>query len=173
MDTIECILTRRSVRSFKDPGENPVPADLVKKLVSCAAAAPSACNQKPWHFVAVDDRNLLTALSKENIHGRMLAHAALAVAVCFDDSEKPYPKLVIDDCSAATENMLLVAHALGYGAVWLGIHHDEKKQESTKRILKLPENITVMSIVAVGMTKVFPSERADNFIPEMLHTNGW
>jgi nitroreductase len=173
MDAIECILTRRSVRKFKDPEEYPVPADLAEKLIVYGAAAPSACNQKPWHFVVVDDRNLLKTLSKENIHGRMLAESAFAIAVCFDDSKKPYPTLVIDDCAAATENILLAAHALGYGAVWLGIHHDEKKLESTKSILKLPDNLTVLSIVAVGTTKVFPQERSGNFVPEMLHMNGW
>jgi nitroreductase len=167
------MLTRRSVRDFKDPEEYPLPDDLPKKLIVCGTSAPSACNQQPWLFVVIKDRDLLSALSKENMHGRMLDKAGFAIAVCFDDSEKPYPQLVIDDCAAATQNILLAAHEFGYGAVWLGIHHDEKKLESTRRILKIPGNVTVMSIVAVGTVKTMPPFKRGNYPPERTHINTW
>jgi nitroreductase len=169
MDALTCIMTRRSIRKYADGA---LPESDVTKILEAGAAAPSAANQQPWHFVIIDDRELLKALARENIHGRMLAETPLAIAIVADDKKKPYPALAVDDLSAAAENILLAAHALGYGAVWLGIHHDDAKQESTKRILSLPEFVTVYSIISIGI----PDETrlARTYLKaEMVHKNGW
>ena len=169
MDTFECIMSRRSIRRFKLQS---APDDVVQKVVEAGFAAPSAHNQRPWHFIIIDDRNILNGIAQVNPHAGMLATAAFAVAICFDDSPKPIPSLIIDDCAAAAENMLLAATALGYGSVWIGIHHDEVKQKNAKAVLKLPDGAKIAAIIAVGISDETPAPRTKPD-PKMIHKNSW
>ena len=169
MDALECIMSRRSIRKYR---QQPVVADIVQKVVNAGLAAPSAHNQRPCHFIIIDDRNILNKIAEVNPHAKMLATAAFAVTICFDDSPKTVPGLVIDDCSAAAENMLLAATALGYGSVWIGIHHDEVKQKNAKAALNLPDGVKITSIIAVGISDQTPAPRAETD-PKMIHRNGW
>jgi len=169
MDTLECIMSRRSIRKYKLQS---VSADVIQKVVDAGLAAPSAANQRPCHFIIIDDRNILNKLAEVNPHAGMLATAAFAVAVCFDDSPKIFQGLVIDDCSAAAENMLLAATALGYGSVWAAIHHDEVKQKNAKAALNLPDGVKIALIVAVGVSDETPAPR-EKTNPKMIHKNGW
>jgi len=169
MDALECIMSRRSIRRYK---LQQVAADVVQKVVEAGLAAPSAHNQRPCHFIIIDDRDILNKIAEVNPHAKMLATAAFAVTICFDDSPKTVPGLVIDDCSAAAENMLLAANALGYGSVWVGIHHDELKQKNAKAVLKLPDNVKITSIIAIGISDETPSPRA-KIDPKVIHKNGW
>ena len=169
MDALECIMSRRSIRKYKLQA---APDDVVQKVVEAGLAAPSAHNQRPCHFIIIDDRDILNKIAEINPHAKMLAEASFAVVICFDDSPKRVPGLLIDDCSAAAENMLLAATALGYGSVWVGIHHDEVKQKNAKAVLKLPDGVKITSIIAVGISDETPVPRkpAD---PKMIHRNGW
>ncbi|MDR2400999.1 MAG: nitroreductase family protein [Deferribacteraceae bacterium] len=170
MDALECIMTRRSIREYAD---GCISENEIEKILSAGSAAPSAANQQPWHFVVIDDREQLKSIADENPHGRMLKNAAFAIAVAWNsDEKKPYPSLITDDLSAAAENILLAAHALGFGAVWLAIYHDEVKQESIRRILNLPENVFVHSIISFGIPNEKRSPRT-YLKPEMIHRNGW
>ncbi|MCL1910992.1 MAG: nitroreductase family protein [Leptospirales bacterium] len=169
MDALECIMSRRSIRKYK---LQQAPADVVQKVVEAGFAAPSAANQRPCHFIIIDDREILNKITETNPHAGMLAAAAFAVVICFDDSPKAIQSLVIDDCSAAAENMLLAATALGYGSVWIGIHHDEVKQKNAKAALKLPDGVKITSIIAVGVSDETPASRAQAD-PKMIHKNGW
>ena len=169
MDALECIMSRRSIRKYK---LQPVPADAVQKVVEAGFAAPSAANQRPCHFIVIDDREILNKIVETNPHAGMLATAAFAVAICFDDSPKAIKALIIDDCSAAAENMLLAANALGYGSVWIGIHHDETKQKNARAALNLPDGVKTTSIIAVGISDETPAPRA-KADPKMIHKNGW
>ncbi|MDR2104356.1 MAG: nitroreductase family protein [Deferribacteraceae bacterium] len=171
MDMLDCIMSRRSIRKYHEGAS--IPQGDIEKILTAASAAPSAANQQPWHFIVIDDRALLTQLAKENPHGKMVADASLAIAISYDKNEKkPYPTLIIDDLSAAAENILLAAHGLGYGAVWLAIYHDEAKVESTLRILKLTANVVVHSIISIGVPN--ESRTARTYLKkEMVHKNGW
>jgi len=116
MDTLQAIHTRRSIRTYID---QPVPDELIQKLLAATMQAPSACNQQPWQFIVIDDRAILTKIPTFMPNAAMVAIAPLAILVCGDlhlHMEKSEGYWVVD-CAAAVENMLLAAHALGLGAV--------------------------------------------------------
>jgi nitroreductase len=141
---IETIFSRRSIRKYT--GE-PVSEANIKTLLEAAMAAPSASNNKPWHFVVVTERETLGALADAHTYGKMLAQATLCIAVCGDPAISDYWE---QDCSAATENLLLAVAALGLGAVWLGVHPRDDRKGFTRRILGIPENIIPLNLISIG-----------------------
>lgn len=116
MDAMKAILGRRSIRKFT--GEN-IPDTDIKKLLEAAMAAPSACNQQPWHFVVAKDKKTHEKVMEIQPYTRMLENASVAVFVCADPDLQTCPGFWVQDVSAATENLLLAVTALGYGATWL------------------------------------------------------
>lgn len=170
MDAIEAILSRRSCRKYT---AQPVEQEIVEQLLRAGMASPTACNQRPWHFVTVDDRETLSAISDIQAYSPMLKTAPVAIVVCSDGGDDamggPYwPQ----DCAAATQNMLITAHALGLGAVWLGIYPDDARVTGLRELLGLPENITPFCVIAVGhpARAVRPIDRYE---PERVHQNKW
>ena len=129
--------TRTSIRAYRDC---PVGADTVELLLRAAMAAPSAVNRQPWAFVVVDDRELLRELAGALPFAKMAARAPLAVVVCGDLSRNPGASgdWWVMDASAASENLLLAAHALGLGAVWTGVYPRGERVEAVRRVLGLP-----------------------------------
>jgi nitroreductase len=121
MDLMEALTTRRSVRRFEP---RPVPGELVKMMLRAAMQAPSAANAQPWHFVVITERLALEKVTEFHPAAESLHQATLAILVCGDSQLEKRPDRWIMDCSAATQNILLAAHASGLGAVWLGIHPD-------------------------------------------------
>ena len=169
MDTIEAIITRRSVRKYTD---NRVPEDLVKQLLRAAMAAPSAANEQPWHFVVITDRSIMAQVPSFHPHSHMLKEAALAILVCNDSSLELMKGRGVLDCSAATQNMLLAAHALGLGAVWLGIFPVEERMNGMRKLLNMPSRVMPVALVSIG----YPDERLreeDRFKPERVHYQRW
>lgn len=169
MDTIEAILTRRSVRKYTD---NKVPDDMVNQLLRAAMAAPSAANEQPWHFVVITDRSIMVQVPAFHPHAHMLKEAAVAILVCCDSSLELTRGRGVLDCSAATENLLLAAHALGLGAVWLGIYPVEERMNNIRKLLNMPSRVTPISLVSIG----YPDERLrteDRFKPERVHYQRW
>ena len=168
MDTLETIRTRRSVRKYQD---RPVPPELLEQLLAAAMSAPSARNAQPWHFVVIDDRELLAEIPRINPNARMAA-AAAAILVCGDLKLEKSAGFWVVDCAAATENLLLAAHALGLGAVWTGIHPRQQRVEGFRRMLQLPENVVPHSLVPLGYPAEQP-EAADRYRADRIHRNGW
>jgi len=169
MDTIEAILTRRSVRKYTD---NRVPEDVVNQLLRAAMAAPSAANEQPWHFVVITDRSILARVPSIHPHSHMLKEAALAILVCSDPSLELTKGRGVLDCSAATQNILLAAHALGLGAVWLGIYPVEERMSGMRKLLNMPSRVVPISLVSIG----YPDERLrseDRYKPERVHYQRW
>lgn len=161
------IFHRRSIRKYVP---KPVPAENIQALLEAAMAAPSASNLKPWHFVVVTDRERLKALAEAHPYGKMLAEAGLAIAVCGDPaiSERYWEQ----DCSAATENILLAATALGLGAVWLGCHPRVERKAALRTVLKIPESIEILSLISIG----YPAEEKPartQFDPARVHYEWW
>lgn len=144
-ELIQTIFARRSIRSYKD---EPVGKEHIKTLLEAAMAAPSASNLKPWHFVVVTDRETLDKLADRHPHGKMLFEAPLGIAVCGDPAVSA--GYWVQDCSAATENLLLAAVALGLGAVWLGVHPKEDRVTAVRDVLRIPENIVPLNLVSIG-----------------------
>jgi nitroreductase len=169
MDILEAIHSRRSIRKYLDC---PVPEELIQKLLAAAMQAPSARNQQPWQFIVIDDRSILTKIAGFMPTAAMAAQAPLAILICGDLSLEKSEGYWVVDCAAATENLLLAAHALGLGAVWCGVYPREKRMEELKRLIGLPENVIAHSLVVVG----YPAEqvRAENrYRTERVHRNRW
>jgi nitroreductase len=143
--TLESIFARRSIRQYTD---EPVTAKEIQTLLEAGMAAPSASNRRPWHLVTVTDRETLVALGRAHPYGKMTAGAGVAIAVCGDPSVSP--KYWVQDCSAVTENILIAATALGLGSVWLGCHPNADRAEAVRRILHIPDEIGVLSLISIG-----------------------
>lgn len=163
------ILERRSIRKYL---KSPVSDSQIEKLLKAAMAAPSAGNQQPWEFIVVKDRTILADITKVHPYSQMLKEAALAIVVCADLNKEKHQGYWIQDCSAATENILIEAQYLGLGAVWLGVYPREDRVKGLKKLLNLPENIISLSIISIGhpAEKKEPSNRYDS---SRIHINKW
>lgn len=169
MEAMEAILSRRSIRRYE---EGKIPEELIQKMLAAAMSAPSASNEQPWHFIVIDDRRILDEIPGYHPFASMLREASLAIAVCGDLELQNHDGYWIQDCSAATENILLAAHALGLGAVWLGVHPRQDRVEATRKLLSIPENVRPLCLIAVG----YPAERkppSNRYNVSRLHRNRW
>ena len=164
---MEAIFKRRSIRKYT---EKRVSEEVIERLLRAGMAEPSARNEQPWHFVVIDDKQVLNEIPKIHPYSQMLKEASHAVIVCGDVSiAKEY---WVQDCSAAMENMLLMAVDLGLGAVWLGVYPGKERVKGLKELLDLPENIMPLSIMSIG----YPAETkesADRFDSSRIHRNKW
>jgi len=169
MDAMQAILTRRSIRRYTS---DPVPPGQVDRLLTAAMAAPSAGNQQPWHFVVIRDRSLLDAVPRFHPYAGMLKVAPVAILVCGDVNLEKHEGYWIQDCSAATENLLLAAHAEGLGAVWLGVYPRADRVAGMRELLGLPEHILPLALIALGQ----PGEEkgpAERFDASRIHHDRW
>jgi nitroreductase len=169
LDALKALLGRRSIRRFT--GEN-VPDEDVKKLLEAAMAAPSACNQQPWHFVVIRSRDTFNGIMQIQPYTKMLGKASLAVVVCADPELQTCPGFWVQDCSAATENLLLAVHAMGYGATWCGVYPNDDVVWKMRELLGLPKQVYPLCVVAIGV----PDEEkqpADRYSEERVHREKW
>ncbi|WP_300523852.1 nitroreductase family protein, partial [Aminiphilus sp.] len=120
----EVILKRRSIRNYT---AEPVTEEQIRALLEAGMSAPSAGNQRPWHFVVITDRAIREEIPRLHPYASMVPRAPVVIAVCADPALERYPGYWPQDCAAATENILLSAEAQGLGAVWLGVHPDEDR----------------------------------------------
>jgi nitroreductase len=165
--SIDIILARRSIRAYT-PG--PVTKGDLRKLLEAGMAAPSASNLQPWHFVVVEDRETLGRLAAAHERGKMLSGAAAAIAVCGDTAISPL--FWIQDCAAATENILIAAVSLGLGAVWLGCHPRENRVSAIRAVLAIPEQFGILSLISIG----HPAEKKEprtQYSEERVHHERW
>src|SRR5512139_28996 len=151
-DALKIIYTRRSVRSFT--GDTVSREDLMK-ILRAGMSAPSAVNIQPWAFVVVTKRETLDELCARLPYAKMLDRAGAAIVVCgIPDKDEVYSgKYWVMDCSAATENILLAAHALGLGAVWTAVYVDEQRMLDVREILGIPQNIIPLNVIPIGVPK--------------------
>lgn len=169
---IQNIMTRVSVREFT--GEKISEAQL-DTLLRAAMAAPSAINKQPWAFIVVTDEALIAQLGEALPYSRCSNHPAVAIIPCGDLSKAIPGEMAnfwINDVSAATENLLLAAHAMGLGAVWTGLHPDMNRAKMVQEMLGLPEHIIPLCVVPVGVPAEQP-EVKDKYKPENIHYNRW
>lgn len=169
MDAIEAILTRRSVRQYT--GE-PVSASDVKTMLESAMSAPSANNRQPWAFVVIDDRQVLDQIPNVHPYSRMVKQAPLAILVCGVPGREKHPGYWVQDCSAATQNLLLAARALGLGAVWLGVHPRENRVTGLRELLRIPEEVVPLALISIGHPAV-EQKRAERYDEARVHHNRW
>jgi len=169
METLQAIKTRRSIRKFLD---KPVSSETVKQLLEAGMFAPSAGNEQPWHFIVLDDRKFLDEVPRICATASMCRQAPLAILVCGDKTLEKYPGFWVEDCSAAVENLLLAAHALGLGGVWAGVYPLKDRVEAFRKRLSLPEEITPFALLALGYPNETPATPR-RYREERVHYNGW
>lgn len=156
---LDNIATRTSVRDYE---ARPVEKEKIEKMLRAAMAAPTAMNKQPWHFVVVDQRNVLDALAGANPYAKMLKKAPLAIVACGNTDkmiEGGGRDFWIQDASAATENLLLAAHAMGLGAVWTGAYPSEERCISISKVLSLPDNLIPLNMIVVGYPAEHPQPK--------------
>lgn len=169
---LQSIATRTSIRDFQ---ETPVEEAKVEKILRAGMAAPSAINKQPWSFTVVNDKALLQQIADSAQNAKMAAKAPMAIVVC-GDMEKAIEgdarDFWIQDCSAATENILLAAHALGLGAVWTGFYPNLERAKMLAGILNIPSTQIVLCVIPMGYPAESPAPK-DKWNTENVHYNVW
>ena len=166
MEVKEALLKRRSVRKFT--GE-PVSEEMIEELLHSAMSGPSACNRRPWDFYVVTNEDVLEKLKGASKFTKF--NAKLAIIVCGNLSRALPMQMApywIQDCSAATENILLRATDLGLGAVWCGIHPQKRAEKKVAEFLGLKANQIPLNIIFIGHPAEEPEAR-DQYEEKCVH----
>ena len=159
------ILQRKSVRAYTDRA---VSHEQLDTLIRAAMAAPTGRDMRPWHFIVLEGRHQLSPLAEQLPYAKMLAEAQAAVVVCGDtcvtDKEGNHSRNWTFDCSAAAENLLLQAEAMGLGAVWTGVYPYDERIEAVKQALHLPDHLIPLNVIPIGYPKGDPQPK-DKYDP--------
>ena len=164
------IFNRRSIRRYEN---KPVDDNDIQRLLRAAMYAPSAGNERPWHFVIIKDRNKLNEITNIHIHTQMLKEAPLAILACVDTTDLKYDGAFwIQDISASIQNILLEGEHIGLGTCWCGVYPRQELVDGVSKLFDLPEHIKPVSIIAVG----HPAEQREvreRFDPDRVHYENW
>lgn len=171
MNLEEGILTRRSIRKYQK--NNRISKEDTEALLNMAMHAPSALNTQPWEFIVVDDQNVFNKIMAVHPYCSFLKDASLAIVVCGNLKEQHKDNYWMGDCVAATENLLLGAHARGLGGCWCGIYPTEERMQAFHKLFGLPEYVQPFSLVVVGYPAEEPKQPHDRFKKAKIHTNHW
>jgi nitroreductase len=182
-EALKNILTRHSVRNFT--GEKVKKEDLLT-ILKAGMSAPSAVNRQPWSFVVIIQRSILDALADKLPFAKMLTKASAAIVVCGRPTQSKILNFAakalsgtsladywIVDCSAASENILLASHALGYGAVWTAVFPDPAKIEFVQKILGIPEGIIPLNVIPIGVPVNKNEPPKDKFKEANIYWEKW
>lgn len=171
-ETISVILNRTSIRKFT--GDTIADADL-NLILSAGMSAPSAVNMQPWAFILVTDKDKLLLLKETLPYAKMLDKAAAAIIVCGlpEKDQVVSAKFWVQDCSAATENILLATHALGYGGVWTAVYPEEDRMQSVSEICCLPSTVIPLNVIPIGVPAKSNPTPIQKFKSDNIHVNQW
>ena len=170
--TIFVIHERTSIRQFTS---QKLTKEQLEILVKAGMAAPSATNAQPWHFIVVDNTELLKAIGESINTSKSVAEAPVAILVCGDmhkAKEGWLQQYWIQDCSAASQNILLAATSMKLGAVWTSIYPAEDRIKKVSDILNLPNHIIPLNVIPIGYPKN-PKSPMDKWKPENVSWNNW
>ncbi len=172
MNVLEAIAKRRSIRKFKS--DRAVSRAELDVLLKAAMEAPSAVNNRSWCFITVTDRAVLQQIAQELAHTAMLKTAGAAIVVCAD-SRIPSGiarEYYLQDCAAASQNILLAALPLGLATTWCGIYPREERMDYLRGLLGIPQEVQPFSIIAVGAPAEQPAPRG-GYDAERVHRERW
>ena len=173
MNAIQTILSRISTREFTD---QPISDEVVHAILEAGMAGPTAVNARPWSFIVVRDKAMLNKMADGN--GRAaepLRRTALGILVC-GDLERAFPRAPeywVIDGSIACQNMILAAHDMGVGSVWLGTWPQEEKIAAQKALFSLPEHIVPHSIIAFGYPLAESTKQKQLYEDDRVHFEQW
>lgn len=170
MELYDGLISRRSIRNYT--GEK-VDEEKIKAVLRAGMYAPSARNRRPWHFIIIDQRAVMKQISEVHPYASMLSEASHAIVVCGDQNLENGPGYYKLDCSAASQNILLAAHALGLGAVWLGVEPRKDRIEAISNLLGLPGHIVPLSIISIGIPVKSENKTPDRYEPGKIRRNKW
>ncbi len=171
-NTLEVIHNRKSVRNFTD---EPVTKEQLETIVKAGMAAPSARNLQPWAFVVVTERQKLDDLANALPYAKMLLQAQAAIVVCGDMNKAATEvdsAYWVQDCSAATQNILLAVEALKLGAVWTATFPYQERMNPVIEILSLPDNIRPLNVIPIGLP-TGEDKPKNKWKPENVHWEKW
>ena len=171
MDVFEAIINRRSVRAFK---QDPIPEELLNKVLEAARWAPSAGNLQARDYIIVRDPEIKRKLCEAALSQRFIEEAPLDLVVCANEERSAWKYgargkelYCLLDAAAAVQNLLLAVHALGLGACWIGAFHDE----AVSKTLNLPRGIRPMAIIPMGYPDQTPRAPPRMSLKDVVHLN--
>ena len=169
MDVLEAIFTRRSIRKFV---EGSISQEQLHTIIKAGCHAPSAHNCQPWHFIVIRDKDRFEKISNFHAYAKMLLDADACIVVCGDKEKQSTTGFLIEDCSAAIQNMLLAAHGIGLGAVWCGLYPISHLTRQMKKLLSLPSTVIPVGMIVLGQ---IGEKRliADRFDEKKIHNEKW
>ncbi|MBQ9407214.1 MAG: nitroreductase family protein [Desulfovibrio sp.] len=170
MTALTAIFTRRSVRAFSS---EPLTDQQVECLLAAGMAAPSAGNAQPWEFILLRDKQLLEKIPAINPYAAFAPQAPLGILICGNTTREKYAGFWIEDTSAATQNILLAAHALGLGACWTGIYPMQERVQGFRQLVGAPEYVLPMAFVSVGYPRKAVQTSVDRYKSDRVHHNVW
>ncbi|MBN1292982.1 MAG: nitroreductase family protein [Candidatus Latescibacteria bacterium] len=163
------VLRRRSIRKYID---RPIEREAIKMLLQAGMAAPSAEDERPWHFIVINDSSMRNLIPFIHPDMHILKNAPALILVCGDLTRQKASGFWIQDCSASTENILIEAQLLNMGAVWLGIYPIEGRIDGFRQFFQIPEHIIPFSIIAIGYPGEY-KEPADRYDESRVHYQKW
>lgn len=169
MDIQKALLNRRSIRKYTN---QKISKENINTILEAAMYTPSAMNLQSWQFIVIDDRAVLMEIIKSIPYAEMLKQSAAAILVCGDSAIEKNESWLLQNCSAAIQNILLSAFGLGIGSCWIGIHGMEDIIKNIKLLFKLPVNIVPVSLISFG----YPDEEMtaeERFKQDKIHHNKW
>ncbi|MHC1707020.1 MAG: nitroreductase family protein [Bacteroidales bacterium] len=166
---MNAIYHRRTIRKFK---KQPVENEKLKQLLEAAVMAPSAGNQQPWQFILITAREVLDQLSEATPNAKALKEAQAAIVVIGDLERETRQGFWVQDCTAATMNILLQAYESGLGSVWIGVYPREDRVQNVSAILGLPLYAIPLNIIGIGYPDEI-KEQAVRFNEEIIHYDHW
>ena len=173
METLRNLFTRKSVRKFTD---EKLTEEQIHTILRAGMSGPTCVNARQWSFIVVTDRVKLQKMADAN--GRPaepLRKAAAGILVCgdLDRAFRPAPDYWVIDGSIACQNMILAAHDMGIGSVWLGTYPQMERVKAQKKLFGLPENIIPHSVLAFGYPEDPEEEERDLYEEDRVHFNIW
>ncbi len=170
METINAIMSRRSIRKFKSDA---IEESFIKRILGAAMNAPSAGDGRPWHFVVIDERGKLDMIA-EKVDGDnvMFKNAPLAILILGDEEKQGFPGFYPQDCSCAAQNIYLAAHDLGLGTVWIALWNVDSRTKGIREVIDLPDKLVPFAIFPIGYPdEILPAE--NRYDDSKVHHNVW
>lgn len=166
---MDALFNRRSIRQYT---ADPVSDEEIRFILDAAMRAPSAGNEQPWQFIIVKDPEIINEIPNVHPYAGMVRQAPAVILVCGDLNLVKHGEMWIQDCAAATQNLLLAVTTKGLGAVWLGVYPREERITGLRKLLELPDHVVPFALVPVGRPKEKKGPE-DRYRADRVHQNKW